>query len=87
VQFGYGLNYLVDIDIEFSSAPRTLERLQQISANIHAFRALIVGARNRFISHLDLEAIWIGEPLGAAPTEKWEQFWIDLSPCSPIQPQ
>ncbi len=29
-------------------------------------------------SHLDLEAVRFDEPLGAAPTEKWEQFWLDL---------
>ncbi len=39
---------------------------------------MIVEARNKFISHLDLEAVRLGEPRGAASMEKWRQFWIDL---------
>ena len=34
---------------DFSSAPRTLEKLNRISADIQAFRTLILPARNRFI--------------------------------------
>jgi hypothetical protein len=63
---------------DFSSAPRTLEKLNQVSANIHAFRTLILPARNRFISHLDLEAVRLDAPLGAASDAQWKQFWIDL---------
>jgi hypothetical protein len=63
---------------DFSAAPATLGKLQQISANIHSFRELILPARNRFISHVDLEAVRINDPLGAASAHKWSQFWIDL---------
>ncbi len=63
---------------DFSAAPATLDKLQRISADIHGFRDLILPARNRFISHVDLEAVRIGDPLGAAPNDKWKQFWIDL---------
>jgi hypothetical protein len=38
----------------------------------------IVEARNRFISHLDLEAVRLNAPLSAAPDAEWLQFWLDL---------
>jgi hypothetical protein len=63
---------------DFSAAPDTLEKLKRISADIDSFRELILPARNRFISHLDLEAVRLGDPLGAASTDKWKQFWLDL---------
>lgn len=63
---------------DFSAAPATLNKLQRIRADIHGFRDLILPARNRFIGHVDLEAVRIGDPLGAAPNDKWKQFWIDL---------
>jgi len=63
---------------DFSSAPDRLAKLNKISANIHAFRKLILPARNRFISHNDLEDIRLGNPLGAASADKWKQFWLDL---------
>jgi hypothetical protein len=63
---------------DFSRAPRTLEKLDQVSTDIHAFRKLILPARNRFISHLDLESVRLGDPLGAVPDAQWKQFWFDL---------
>jgi hypothetical protein len=63
---------------DFTEAPETLEKLKRISADIDDFRELILPARNRFISHLDLEAIRLGHPLGAASMEKWKRFWLDL---------
>jgi hypothetical protein len=62
----------------FSSAPDTLEKLKRLSQSIDSFRDLILKARNRFISHVDLEAVRLGDPLGAASTDKWRQFWLDL---------
>jgi hypothetical protein len=63
---------------DFSSAPHTLEKLSRVSADIHDFRALILPARNRFISHLDLVAVRLDAPLGAASDAQWKQFWLDL---------
>jgi hypothetical protein len=63
---------------DFSTAPDTHEKLKRISADLDAFRELILPARNRFISHLDLEAVRLGDPLGAASMDRWKQFWIDL---------
>jgi hypothetical protein len=63
---------------DFSNAPGTLEKLRLLSGSIHGFRDLILKARNRFISHLDLEAVRLGDPLGTAPKDKWLQFWLDL---------
>jgi hypothetical protein len=56
----------------------TLEKLQHLSDSIHDFRKIIVPARNRFISHHDLEDIRRGILLGGASPEQWKQFWIDL---------
>ena len=42
---------------DFSAAPVTLDKLRVLSDAIHRFRDRIVEARNRFISHLDLEAV------------------------------
>src|SRR5713226_3984295 len=63
---------------DFSNAPQTLDKLRRISDSIDGFRDLILKARNRFISHLDLEAVRLGDPLGAASQDKWRQFWLDL---------
>lgn len=63
---------------DFSSAPDTLEKLRWLSDSIHSFRDLILEARNRFISHVDLEAVRLDKPLGAASDAKWRQFWLDL---------
>jgi AbiU2 len=63
---------------DFSAAPAAFDKLQRISTDIHRFRNLILPARNRFISHVDLEAVRIGDPLGAASQEEWNQFWLDL---------
>jgi hypothetical protein len=71
------VKFLIDHS-DFSNAPGTLDKLNKISADIHAFRKLILPARHRLISHNDLEAIRLGDTLGAAPVEKWRQFWLDL---------
>jgi hypothetical protein len=63
---------------DFSSAPDTLEKLRRLGDSIHSFRDLILKARNRFISHVDLEAVQLDKPLGAASDAKWKQFWLDL---------
>ena len=63
---------------DFSAAPATLNKLRTWSDSIHKFRDQIVEARNRFISHLDLEAVRLDKPLGAASDAKWLQFWLDL---------
>ena len=42
---------------DFSAAPATLDGLRALSDAIHRFRNRIVEGRNRFISHLDLEAV------------------------------
>jgi hypothetical protein len=63
---------------DFSAAPDTLDTLNRISADIDAFRKKILPARHRFISHLDLEAVRLDRPLGAAADAEWKQFWLDL---------
>jgi hypothetical protein len=42
---------------DFSAAPGTLDRLSALSDSMHRFLNQIVEARNRFISHIDLEAV------------------------------
>jgi hypothetical protein len=63
---------------DFSAAPDTLDKLNRISANIDAFRKKLLPARHRFIGHLDLEAVRLDQPLGAASNAEWKQFWLDL---------
>jgi hypothetical protein len=65
---------------DFTSAPGTKEKLLRLSEPIHRFRGKIKVARDRFISHLDLEAVRLDRPLGrgAASDDEWHQFWLDL---------
>jgi hypothetical protein len=71
------VKFLVD-HTDFSAAPATLDKLRALSDSIHSFRYQIVEARNRFISHLDLEAVRLDKSLGAATDAEWFQFWLDL---------
>jgi hypothetical protein len=71
------IKFLID-HTDFSAAPATLDKLRTLSDAIHRFRDRIVEARNRFISHLDLEAVRLDQPLGAASDAEWLQFWLDL---------
>jgi hypothetical protein len=71
------IKFLVD-HTDFSAAPATLDKLRPLSDAIHRFRDRIVEARNRYISHLDLEAVRLDKPLGAASDTEWLQFWLDL---------
>jgi hypothetical protein len=63
---------------DFSAAPDMLDRLNRINASIDAFRQKILPARHRFVSHLDLEAVRLDQPLGTASDAEWKQFWLDL---------
>ena len=63
---------------DFAAAPDTKDKLLRLSDLIHRFRDKIKIARDRFISHLDLEAVRLDQPLGAASDEEWYQFWHDL---------
>ncbi len=60
---------------DFAQNPEVLAKLDASSAKIHAFRGKIRDARNRFISHLDREALSAGENLGAASDSDWVEFW------------
>ncbi len=63
---------------DWSSAPDTLAKLKPISDSIHRFRKRILPARKWFIAHLDLSAVRLDQPLGAASNDEWKQFWLDL---------
>ncbi len=63
---------------DFSAMPGVLAKLEPISERIHKFRDIILPPRNRFISHLDLEAIRVGDPLGGAEEKQGLEFWVDL---------
>jgi hypothetical protein len=63
---------------DFSDDPPTLNRLDELRADMQTFRAKLPPARNRLISHLDRDAILAGRPLGAASDEEWNQFWLEL---------
>ena len=63
---------------DWSSAPDTLAKLKPISDSIHRFRKRVLPARKWFIAHLDLSAVRLDQPLGAASDDEWKQFWLDL---------
>jgi hypothetical protein len=63
---------------DWSSAPDTLAKLKPISDSIHRFRKRVLPARRWFIAHLDLSAVRLDQPLGAASNDEWKQFWLDL---------
>lgn len=50
------------------------ERLTALGAEIQAFRAKLLPARNKLISHLDRDAVRADELLGAAPQDDWDEF-------------
>jgi len=63
---------------DWSGAPGMLAKLKPISESIHRFRERILPARKWFIAHLDLSAVRVDQPLGAASDVEWKQFWLDL---------
>jgi AbiU2 len=63
---------------DWSNAPDILAKLKSISNSIHEFRKRILPARKWFVAHLDLSAVRLQEPLGAASDAEWKQFWLDL---------
>jgi len=65
-------------EADFTGAPEELARALAVRDRIQSFRAKILPARNKLISHLDLDAVMAGKPLGPASTTEWAQFWDDL---------
>jgi hypothetical protein len=63
---------------DFAATPRDVTKLKKIAARIDKFRKRIVPARNKLISHLDLDAALGRKSLGAASVAAWEKFWLDL---------
>jgi hypothetical protein len=63
---------------DFSASPRELAKLVKIVARIETFRGRILPARNKFISHLDLDAALARKSLGGASVAAWRRFWLDL---------
>ena len=63
---------------DFSASPRELGKLTKIAARIDAFRKRILPARNKFISHLDLDAALGRKSLGGASVAAWRRSWLDL---------
>ena len=57
--------------------PKTMQRLKSLDAHLQAFRAKLLPARNKFISHSD-RAILAGQNLGEASQREWEEFWFNL---------
>ncbi len=63
---------------DFAAAPRDMVRLTTIAARIDKFRKRLVPARNKLISHLDLDAALGPKSLGGASVAAWHKFWLDL---------
>jgi hypothetical protein len=71
------IQYLIK-NSDFSSSPRDLAKLTKIAARIDKFGQRLLPARNKFISHLDLDAALGRRALGGASIAAWRQFWLDL---------
>jgi hypothetical protein len=63
---------------DFSASRRNLLKLNKIAARMETFRKRILPARNKRISHLDLDAAHDRKSLGGASIAAWERFWRDL---------
>ena len=63
---------------DFSQNPHDLTEVTRLSDRIHTFRQKLVPARNKLMSHLDLETMRQGKPLGGVPPSEWNEFWLDL---------
>jgi len=55
-----------------------MAKLKKIAARIDKFRKRIGPARNKLISHLDLDAALRRKSLGGASVAAWRKFWLDL---------
>jgi hypothetical protein len=63
---------------DFSRTPSVHRKLTQLTKSLERFRKRLLPARNKFISHLDLDAGLARKALGRAPIGAWRQFWLDL---------
>jgi hypothetical protein len=71
------INFLTN-NSEFSAGSIEARELERLSGSMHALRAKVLPARNKFISHLDRESVRRDQLLGAASKKEWAQFWSDL---------
>ena len=71
------VSFLVN-NADFAATPRDMAKLTKIAARIDKFRKRIEPARNKRISHLDLEAAHRRKSLGGASVAAWRKFWLDL---------
>jgi putative transcriptional regulator len=63
---------------DFSTDPVGAAELRARAQKIEQFRSQLKPARDKLISHLDRKSISNGQPLGAASTDAWADFWLDL---------
>ncbi len=54
------------------------KRISEVSHRIDDYRNLILRARNKALSHFDIEVSLSGETLGEHSPEEVEQFYVDL---------
>jgi hypothetical protein len=71
------IQYLIK-NSDFAPSPRDLAKMTKIAARIDKFRQRILPARNKLISHLDLDAALGRRALGGASIAAWQKFWLDL---------
>lgn len=71
------ISFLIN-NADFAAAPREMEKLKKIAARIDKFSERIRPARNKLISHLDLDAALGRKSLGGASIAAWRKFWLDL---------
>jgi hypothetical protein len=69
---------------DFSCTPSVPRKLTQLIKSLERFRKRLLPARNKFISHLDLDDSLARKALGRAPIGAWRQFWLDLQSFAEI---
>ncbi|HXW72367.1 MAG TPA: hypothetical protein VEK34_13140 [Methylocella sp.] len=63
---------------DFSADDPMKQILEELDAQLQAFRGKLLPARNKLISHSDRDAILAGKALGGASQSEWNQFWLNL---------
>jgi hypothetical protein len=71
------VKYLAE-NADFPAGSAVRDRLAVLDRELHAFRDLIVPARNKRIAHNDRSAALSDVSLGAAPYDAWDRFWLNL---------
>jgi hypothetical protein len=71
------IDFLVNYS-DFSTAPAEFDLIKHRAKKLKDFIAKLKPARNKLLSHWDRQTVSSDKVLGAADTDEWERFWLDL---------